>query len=271
MSQSLRLRLRVSIFSPSMLASVGVGLFLLMWHPVLNWIIYNISVGRVSFQQMCQIFLDDIYRSFSLGGFSLFAPILAVLPATTMFCEDYNSGYLKAILCRSDRKRYIQETMLCSGIAGGMAIFLPAFLCDLIYIIVGKPNTVENMGINYSTVFDETVYRNIQYLWGGLFLVLFLLVLAFLFGAIWSNVGVCISALIPNRYIALAAPFALYFSLHLILYRLGKPVLFSPANMLMPASTFIPNAAYPLMYQMVLLIVVTGAGWKLLERRLWDV
>lgn len=271
MSPSLRLRLRSSIFSPPMLASVGVGLFLLMWHPVFHWIIYNISVGPVSFQQMCQIFLDDIYRSFSLGGFSLFAPILAVLPATTMFCEDYNSGYLKSILCRVDRKRYIQETIICSGIAGGLAVFLPAFLCDLIYIIAGKPNTVENMGINYSTVFDETVYRNIQYLWGGLFLVLFLLVLAFLFGALWSNVGLCISALIPNRYIALAAPFALYFSLHLILYRLGTAVVFSPANMLMPVATFIPHAAYPLVYQMVLIIIVIGVTRKQLGRRLWDV
>ena len=127
------------------------------------------------------------------------------------------------------------------------------------------------MGINYFTVFDETVYRELQFVWNGLFLVLFLLLLAFLFGASWSVIGLCVSAFIPNRYIALAAPFALFFGAHLILYRLGDPLLFSPANVLMPATDFIPFPAFPLLYQLVMLALASILCWKLLERRLWDV
>lgn len=254
-----------------MFASIGIGLFLLMWYSVYYWILYGISYGWIPFSTICSTYLDEISKANDLGGFGLFAAILAVLPASTLFCEDYNSGYCKAILCRIERKRYLQETILCSGISGGLAIFIPTLISDLILIANGKSNTVENMGINYFTVFDETVYREIQFIWGGLFLVLFLLLLAFLFGASWSMVGLCISALLPNRYIALAAPFALYFGSHLILYRMGDPLLFSPVNILMPATDFIPFPSFPLLYQAGMLIIVSFLSWKLLKRRLWDV
>lgn len=219
---------------------------------------------------MCSTYLDEMFKANGLTGFGLFAVILAVLPASTIFCEDYNSGYYKAILSRADRKRYLQETMLCSGISGGLAIFIPTLFSDLVLIANGKTNTIENMEINYYTVFDETVYRELQFIGGGLFMVFFLLLLAFLFGASWSLLGLCISALIPNRYITLAAPFALYFGSHLILYRLGDPLLFSPVNILMPATDFIPFPAFPLLYQFGMLAVVAFFSWKLLKGRLWD-
>lgn len=127
------------------------------------------------------------------------------------------------------------------------------------------------MAINYSTVFDETVFSKLQFVWGGLLLVILLLLLSFLFGAIWSNIGLCISAMIPNRYIALAAPFAIYFATHLIFYRIGFLLVLSPVNMLMPAATFIPNMAYPFVYQTVLFCIVDLACHKAMERRLNDV
>lgn len=254
-----------------MLASVCVGLFLLMWNAVYYWIMYCVSYEAIPLSSTFGIFLDEIYKANSLGGFGLFSVILAVLPASTLFCDDYNSGYCKAILCRVERKRYLHETLLCAGIAGGLAIFLPTLLSDIVFMIFGKPNTADYAGISYFTVFDETVYRELQFVWGGLFLVLFLLLLAFLFGASWSVIGLCISTLVPNRYVTLAAPFALFFGAHLILYRLGDPLLFSPANVLMPAADFIPFPAFPLLYQVGMLVLVSILCRKLLERRLWDV
>lgn len=271
MSKSLCFRLRSSIFSWAMLASIGVGIFLLLWNQIYYWILYCISYEPIPLSATCTTFLDSIYRASDLGGFSIFAVILAVLPASTIFCEDYNSGYCKAILNRIERKRYLQEIMLCSGISGGLAVFLPTLFSDIVWIINGKPNTGEPIGIDYFTVFDETVYGKLQFVWSGLFLVLFLLLLAFLFGASWSVIGLCVSALIPNRYITLAAPFALFFGAHLILYRLGKPLLFSPANILMPAADFIPFPAFPLLYQFGMLALASVLCWKLLERRLRDV
>lgn len=77
-------------------------------------------------------------------------------------------------------------------------------------VICFEPNTLEN-NLGYQTFLDEGIFANIQFIWGGLLVVFLLLLLSFLFGAVWSNIGLCISAFIPNKYIALATPFALYF------------------------------------------------------------
>lgn len=273
MSRSLCKRVKLSIFSPAMAVSVCVGMWFLMWSRVANLISYNASYdAALTFRDIGSVFLDDIAVSHSLSGYDLFAPILAVLPAAALFCEDYNSGYIRSILNRVEKRRYIRETLLCSSIAGGLAVFLPCFLSGLFYLINGKPDTLENVNRwGYSTSFDETVYAQMQYIWGGLLLALMLLLLAFLFGAVWSNVGLLVSVLFPNKYLALAAPFALYFSIHLIFYRLGFLLVLSPVNMLMPNAAFIPFILYPLLYETLLFTLVFVLFSVLIRRRLWDV
>lgn len=273
MSRSLGKRLKMSIFSPAMLVSILVGIWFLTWNRVANLLSYNARYdAALTFRDIGAVFLDDIAGSHSRSGYDLFAPILAVLPAAAMFCDDYNSGYIKSILSRARKRRYIRETLLCSSIAGGLAIFLPCFLSGLFYLANGKLDIPENMNSwGYSTVFDETVYADMQYVWGGLLLALMLMTLAFLFGAIWSDVGLLVSVLLPNKYLALAAPFALYFSIHLIFYRVGSLLVLSPVNMLMPDTTFIPFTWYPLLYEAVLLGVICILFSGLIKRRLWDV
>lgn len=273
MNRSLCKRLKAVVFSPAMLVSVTVGILFLTWNRAANLISYNAKYqAALTFRDMGSIFLDDISMSHGLSGYDLFAPIFAVLPAATLFCEDYTSGYLKAILSRVGKKRYIGETLCCSSLAGGLAVFLPCLLSGLFYLVNGKLNFPENRNRwGYSTVFDETVYSEMQYVWGGILLFIMLLALAFLFGAVWSDVGLLLSVLMPNRYLALAAPFALYFSIHLIFYWLGFLLVFSPVNMLMPDTVFIPFQAYPLVCETVLLAILCILFAKLAERRLWDV
>ena len=258
MRKSLIIRLKTSILSPAMTVSVFIGIWFLTWSKVANLISYNSTYGAsLTFRDIGGIFLDDIAISHSLSGYDLFAPILAVLPAATLFCEDYNSGYIKYILNRTEKCWYIRETLLCSSISGGLAIFLPCFLSGLFYLANGKLNTLENMNQwGISTSFDETVYAKMQYVWGGLLLALMLMALAFLFGAIWSNVGLLVSVIFPNKYLALAAPFALYFSVHLIFYRTESLLVLSPVNMLMPNASFIPFTLYPLLFEILLLGII---------------
>lgn len=270
MKKSLCKRLKMTIFSPAMLVSVSIGFLLLIRFRIHNYVGYNMNVGSITLKEMGGVFLDDIYMAHTRNGFSLFSPILAVMPATILFCEDYNSGYIKSILSRMEKKRYTRETFICTTISGGLVIFLPCFFASLFFLINGKLNTVENMIGGYSTAFDETVYSDLQYVWGGILLAVLLLVLSFLFGAVWSGVGLLVSSLITNRYLALAMPFVIYFSMHLLFYRSDILLVFSPANMLMPSAAFIPYKAYPFVYQFILLGIVASLYGKTMERRLWD-
>ena len=254
-----------------MLASVSVGVFLLTWHIFFNLIIYNLSVGPLTLNEMGSMFLNDIYNSHARSGFDLFAPILAVLPSSTLFCDDYTSGYIKPILGRVDKKRYMRETVICSSIAGGLAVFLPSFVTSIFYMSIGVPNSPELLLQGQTTFLDESIFSDIQFIWGGGLVIILLLVLAFLFGSLWSNVGLYVSSVFPNRYITLASPFILYFALHLIFYRLDFLLFLSPVTMLMPVVTFIRNLAYPFIYQIVLTLLVVTLFKRNVERRIADV
>ncbi len=129
---------------------------------------------------------------------------------------------------------------------------------------------MKNMYNGYSTVFDETVYSEIQYIGDGLLLYVLLLILAFLFGAVWAMAGYLTSTITTNRYITLAAPFVVYFTSHLVLYRTKIYLLFSPINMIFPDGVFIPHTAFPFVYQVTLLLIFSFCSICLFRRKIND-
>lgn len=267
MSKSFCMRLRQTVFSWSMLACVLVGMVMLMWFSVTNWLQYNRYIGDISFSEMCGNFLESIFNSHARSGYNLFAPVFAVLPASTLFCDDYNSGYLKSILIRANKNKYICETILCASIAGGLAVMLPDLIASVVFWVYGQPN----LPTQYGTFVDESVFAEIQYVWDGRLVALLWLLSAFLCGAVWGTAGLCISAYLPNRYVALAAPFAIYYGAHLLLYRTGSLVVLSPVNMVQPIAAFLPNLAYPYLYHTILLTAIVVIYCGAVRRRLANV
>ena len=253
MKKSLLVRLRSSVISANMCLSICVGTLFLFWFFLTNYITYIKFFGHVTLKEMGENFLYSIYSSHSRSGFDLFAPALAALPAATIFCDDFACGYTKSILLRSRKGKYIDETLICSSLSGGLAIFLPSLLSSIFFIFIGEPNLVENTAAGSVTFLDQSIFSKVQFVWGGGAVVLLLLVLSFLFGASWSNIGLCISTIIPNRYVAIAAPFAIYFGLHIFCFRIEQFIVFSPTNILMPIGTFMPNLVFPFIYQLTLL------------------
>lgn len=249
-----------------MLLSVCVGLVALLWWKIRNVIAFNTYIGDMSLFESGDMFLEEIYQSYARSGIDLFAPILAVLPSATLFCDEYNTGYIKSILVRTSRRNYTLETVACALISGGLAVMLPSLLSGLFFIWIGEPNVAGK----YDTYLSETIFASIQYVFNGGLVFVFYQVFAFIFGAVWACVGLSISSILPNRYVALAAPFSLYFAAHLFFYRLDCVVL-SPVNMLLPAESFLPNLLYPFLYQYVLLMVSLMAFQKMMGRRLQNV
>ena len=137
-----------------MLISVLLGLGILLKFHIVHYISYCIRFEPVSFSDVGSTYLNEIAQMHAASGFDLFAPILAVLPATTLFCEDYNSGYIKSILWRTEKRRYIFETVLCSSVAGGLAVFLPTFIANMLIVISFQQNTVETK-LGYENFLDE--------------------------------------------------------------------------------------------------------------------
>ena len=266
MRKSFLERLKSCILTPNMLMSLCVGLITLLWYKIRTVIKFNAYIGEMSLFESGGMFLEEIYQSHARSGFDLFAPILAVLPSATMFCDEYNTGYIKSILVRTSRKNYTLETVACTLISGGLAVMLPSLLSGLFFIWIGEPNVAGK----YDTYLSESIFAGIQYVFnGGLVFVLYQ-VFAFAFGAVWACIGLSISSILPNRYVALAAPFALYFAAHLFFYRLDYTVL-SPVSMVLPIGSFLPNLLYPFLYQYVLLMVSLMVFQRMMGRRLQNV
>lgn len=143
---------------------------------------------------------------------------------------------------------------------------LPDLIASIVFMIWGEPN----YPTQYGTVVDESVFAGIQYVWDGRLVAILWLISAFLCGVTWANIGLCISAFIPNRYVTLAAPFAIYYGAHLLLYRSGELLVLSPVNMVQPIEV-VPNLAYPYLYNIVLFSITVLIYYGAARRRLCDV
>ena len=267
MRKSLSLQLRQTIFSWQTLVTTLAGLIILIWYSIANWIQVNRFLGNISYSEVCGDFLKAIYDAHARTGFSLFAPVFAVIPCATQFCDDYNSGYIKSILLRMNIKDYIREKIINCSVAGGLTVFLPELICGGIFSFFGHPHVPSQ----YSSYLNSTIFSEVQYVWDGYLVFLLYLFFAFLFGAVWSNIGLCFSAYVPNRYITLAAPFALYYSIHLTLNRSGFLAMYSPASMLQPTSILFPNIAFPIAYQLLLFSFAIVMFIKKIKRRIQNV
>ena len=245
MHRSLHLQLKRELFSFPMFISIVIGLVFLL-HPLCIPLFMSIKYAS----PFDYVFI--FYTPHSGGVFDLFAPALAVLPAATVFCDDYNSGYIKSITMRTTKKKYIAERLLCNSIAGGFALAIPVLFIFAISLIFGEPYLRSSIPDGFSTFYADTVFENIQFVWGGLLVSVIVIALTFLFGMVWASIGLCVSAFLTNRYIALAFPIILYYSINILFSRLGFTML-SPVNTIMPNAYMTPSLVYVLVFQFILL------------------
>lgn len=183
----------------------------------------------------------------------LVAPILAAVPYTFAFVDDEKSGYLKSFLPRTSVTRYVLGKELGCALSGGLA------LAGGIWIAFGL------LGLIYlpHEVYAEYVVQP------HLGEIAFRALLFFLQGACWALVGMLLSALSGNIYLAYAAPFILYYVLIILQERY-----FRAAFMLNPKNYLTMEGAWPLQGKSaaltlcVILIILFLAFYVLTENKL---
>lgn len=253
--------LKRALFSVGMLLSVIIGLILL-FEPVLHDFLASLKYG------VSGDYINFFFSSLALGGYLIFTPLMTVLPATITFCDELNTGYVKYILVRKKQNRYILSRMTANALAGGIATALPLLLLAVLMLPVTGPYTIERLESGSFSPLHQTIFADIELVWGGYLCVLVIVLLGFVFGVVWSTLGLGISALIPNRYVALCAPFILFFALHIGCNALGLYE-FTPANTILP--DILPSFWFLAVYQLVLLVTGVLLSWFAVKRRLADV
>jgi hypothetical protein len=140
--------------------------------------------------------------------FSLFAALLATLPFADSFLDDRSHGFLRYIALRVSYRKYLTAKALAVGLAGGVCVCFSVVLMFGLLVIIGPVNFSAQGYISNSTLASATPWGPLGWLYNlnPYGYLAFLLASAFVFGWVYAWLGLAVSAVINNRYVALAAP-----------------------------------------------------------------
>lgn len=252
---------RRQLFSRAMLLSAAVGLVLLAQpNAYMLPFLFKGSITNLGYYTDIYIFALDC------SSFLTFTPLLAVLPGVLRFCEEVHSGYARMILTRCTKKRYTLSHTAVNALSGGCAVALPLILYAIFSLLCGIPYTEECLTSGHHTpVFNNPLLGSLETSLGGFTCILIIIACGFLFGMVWSTIGLAAAAITPNRYLALGIPLLLFFLLHLGFNAIGL-FRYSPTNMILP--DVVPSFGFLLTYQGILLLAALAVLFPAMKRRL---
>lgn len=149
----------------------------------------------------------------NIGTFTGISVLCCTVLNCTSFLRDYKSGYFRHCVMRSGTRNYSLAAFLSCVIVGGLILSLGQILYVLI-LAVKFPLVAENSGTmeSYMHVLDSNFMS--PFLCDGHYVLFFVVyaLLAFIFGALWSSVGIAISAYIDDYYAASFSPYVIFYS-----------------------------------------------------------
>ncbi len=157
----------------------------------------------------------------NLGMFKKIVVFFSSIPFITVFCQDYNSGYINSILSRTKKNHYISSNLMICVLSGFTSVFSGLILFYGVISVKIPPQAYETPG----------VYSNLS-LGNPLLYVLVFTSIFSLYATMWTAFGLALSSIIPDKYIALGSPLILGYLLEEItckfpscfnLYHLSHP------------------------------------------------
>lgn len=169
-------------------------------------------------------------RAHSIGSSSVLAlmvPLIPAIPFAFSYVNDKESGFINYIYLRNSKKEYIISRLISNSLAGGLSLALPLlFVFGLLSSIF--PVKYVDMGSvkgAFSSIYNTSQVNYVFLLIG----------LAFIFGAVYSTLGLAVTAFVENKYLAIVFPFFVYFIPGILFPILGL-------DCFEPSTTFIPSA-----------------------------
>jgi len=165
-----------------------------------------------------------LYNSFDallmarLGLISIVVPLLAALPFADSLALDRNSGYIRFLLLRTKRPKYIWSKFLANVLSGGMAVALPHIIIYITATIIfpeGLPTLIGQQRMIVTGPLSDVYQSNpALYVW-------FIIFLSLLFGVVYTTTGMTVACFSDNRYVVLASPFMFYIVTSFVIANLG--------------------------------------------------
>ncbi|EDT23814.1 ABC transporter permease [Clostridium perfringens] len=178
----------------------------------------------------------------------MISPLLACLIFSTSYLDEKNSKFLNLIYSRLNKKTYIFTKLFVNAISSGLVI-LVAYLIVFFFMALYFGLNLKYNNLTPITGPFSYFYYNNKWIY-----FIIILVVSFLFNVIFATLGLGISTIINNKYLAFLAPFFYYILTGTLFISLGLYDL---------NATYLFNLKYGytiinlLTYQLVLLIIGT--------------
>lgn len=207
--------LKRSLFSPSFIIMTIIAAlsYLLSCIDELKYSWNNNSADVPYFWDMAQ----------NIGYFTSVSILCCTAINCTSFLNDYRSNYYRHCVMRSGKLNYTLSRYLSCIVTGGLTLALGLVLFLLILrvrfpLIAENSSNLELYVRSSEKIFTGKLLKEGHFI--GFFAVYALL--AFLFGTLWSSVGVCMSAFITDKYVASFYPYIIWYTSHGILSGIFK-------------------------------------------------
>lgn len=192
------------------LADVALGLLpvLQMWPHGLtadDYIFYPRSV----YVSWMYFGADNIYQIYT----TIF-PLLASLAYSDAYAEDFNTGLIKGILTKVEKKKYLLTRFFVNFAIGGCVATLPLFI-NFLGQMAAYPLIDNNYYFGMVLVTKNSFWPDLFYHHAMLYVVV-RLILLFLFGGMLASLSLALSTVVKNRYIVLVFPFLVTMALDVL-------------------------------------------------------
>lgn len=152
---------------------------------------------------ICGTVIISFRNTFDFGNITKLFFIPGTFAYAASFAEEWQSGYLRPIIIRSNSTQYAFSKCIAVGISGGLSemfgmLLFIVYLCITIQTIMPEAYCIPVEIL----VFGEILEANHPMLY-----FLIYLYIMFLQAMFFSSLGLLASGLMPNKYVAYAAPF----------------------------------------------------------------
>jgi hypothetical protein len=248
--------------SPLFLLAV-VGYFALMFFTV--FADFRIS----STENGIYYFLKLAYISNS----STFLMMIACVPASSSFCEDYSNKSLNNIVVRSGKAAYSYSVITSSAVVSSLVVLIGELL--FLAVIATKYPFVGSPGSVYINFLDTTADA---YLFDQGYVFAFYAIHTLrkmALAAMFAALSTAFSFIFTNKYLTYVFPFILFTFISLLTLKFGLPYLFDPDHIFgerkwnaMLLGSDILGTLYPFIFSLIICVFCSWIAQALVKRKL---
>ena len=189
------------------------------------------------------IYLNDVLLGMKTA-LPIFYPIVVMIPYVLSYRGDRDSGYRELILIKTSRKAYLRAKILAVASSAFATILLPCLGWIPVCRLLGVTDRSYEQYYRHMIHFAQSFYDKHP----GWYLVMYAFHAALL-GTVFAVVGLGLSAVLKNKYVALLLPFCYAIFASSILTALLKDTFIGKSlevMKLMPLQMHYSKKSYPL-------------------------